>query len=186
MLLPTKTCTSCGRQLPVNQFRLRRAAGPARETRCRDCYNRWMRDYRRTKRSAAFQAFSAAVAREQSVRRIEQLCESMFRRFGGPERFADVWASEIKATLASGGGKPRAIKAMLAVMELQAFVEGHEPGNPYAQLTDDELREVLRYKLQDSSWHRTADHGPPMSARSHTLDGSGTDATGEPTSYSGM
>ncbi len=145
----TKVCYACGDEQPVDQFRLRRAAGSAREGRCRRCYNCSMRHYRHQKRSAALQAFASAVAKEHNFRRIERLCEAMFRRFGGPEGFAAVWSGEIKAAAASGTGKPRAIKAMLAVLNLQALVQLHEPTNPFSELTDDQLREVLEHRMRD-------------------------------------
>jgi hypothetical protein len=148
-LTATKICSACGDELPLDRFRLRRATGVSRDNRCRGCYNRWMRDYRRTRRSESLQAFAAAVAKETSFRRVEQLCDQMFRRFGGVGEFAKLWVSEIKAAGQTKRGTPRALKAMLAIANMQALVQLNERPSSFSELSYDQLREVMERKLAD-------------------------------------
>ncbi len=137
-------------ETPEDQFRLRQAFGCRRGNRCRRCYATYMRCYRQRKRSLAMQRFAAAVAKETDFRRVSNLCDEMFRRFGGVAAFAKLWVNEVKAAAAKQAGTSRAIKSMLAVLNLQAMVQPHQAANPYSELTDEQLREVLQFKIHSA------------------------------------
>jgi DNA repair protein RadC len=107
-----------------------------------------MRDYRRQKRSAALRVYAAAVAKETDFHRVQRLSDQLIQQFGGTHKLAKALVREIKAASGTGLGRARAIKGLLAVMNLAALCELNQPPSPLTELSDEELREVLQHKLQ--------------------------------------
>ena len=95
-----KTCTQCGTTQSVENFRRRCRGTENRHSECNCCHNEHMRRSRQAKRLARIDGFVRQV-RGRSIEHIEHLVGATVRRVGGVERFAEMWASTLRAALAS-------------------------------------------------------------------------------------
>jgi len=138
-----KSCNGCGRSLPIDQFRRRSKGTNARQSRCRECHNAYMRAYRRRGRDKLIARFAAQVQREHSLRRVAMLCEKMFRRFGGIDGFSAAWAAQINTAVAERPGRRFVLHGFSAIARLAEIVESNGGAPDYSALTDEQLDQEL-------------------------------------------
>jgi hypothetical protein len=111
----TKTCRYCGRTLPIDQFRRRRAGQETRVTECRECYNLYMAVFRRSRRLKHIAGFNAAIRREFDLRKVTALCNALLSRLGGLDKFCTLWKAHLDA---APPGSRAALDSFLAVLRL--------------------------------------------------------------------
>ena len=138
-----KTCNGCGRSLPIDQFRRRSKRTNARQSRCRECYNAYMRAYRRRGRDKVIAKFATQVQREHSLRRVAMLCEQMIGRLGGLDAFSAAWAAQINAAVAARPGRRFVLHGFSAIARLAEIVEANGGAPDYSALTDEQLDQEL-------------------------------------------
>jgi len=104
-----KTCGTCGRTRPIDEFRFRDQARGLRHTTCNTCFAGYHRGYRDTKRRRELKTYVDELATDPSnprsfgaLSRAEVVLRAMLKRFGGLERFADDWFSFIKVAMVAG------------------------------------------------------------------------------------
>jgi len=135
-----KICYSCRRALPLDQFPCRRRGSTAREGRCRNCRARYMRGYRKARRTRTVRHFVSEVRRAESLQRVIGLCATMFNKFGGVEGFVRAWRENIDAAVP---GSPACLRTFLALARMAQLVEPVRQPPDLSQLTDEELEEEL-------------------------------------------
>jgi len=118
--LPTRFCSGCLADLPVDQFRRRRAGGEARESDCHACHAEKMRDYRKARRAGNLIAFSARIRRESASRRVQAAAAVIIQRLGGPQAFAGAMLEQFAA---SAAGSRQRFNVLRAVLDLVVACE---------------------------------------------------------------
>jgi hypothetical protein len=85
---PTRSCGTCGRALPLDQFRVRTSTGKPRDP-CRQCWAEYMRGHRVKERDRAIDRFLVGLAHENYRRgATRRLTAAALRQFGTLERLA--------------------------------------------------------------------------------------------------
>lgn len=149
---PEKICSHCLRVLPPAAFRLRRRGSNLRQGRCRQCYNRYMREYRGAKRSKTLARFAADLRRENDWQKVEALCGGMFRRFGGVDGFSRAWAEEIQNAQRTAPGSKRVFDSFFAVLHLAEVCDAQRHDNSdIPGMTDEELRAEYDRRVENAA-----------------------------------
>ncbi len=114
-----KVCHTCWQTKPLSEFRRRRRGSYERHAECRSCYNRYMREYRRSRRNKEVASFFRQVASPRcSSQAAIALCEAMVRKAGGPEALARQWKQELDAARETRPGGQAALRCFRAVLRL--------------------------------------------------------------------
>ena len=135
-----KTCYGCLRALPLDQFPRRRRGSTVREGRCRRCRARYMRGYRKARRSRTVRRFVSELSRAGSLQRVIGLCTTMFNKFGGVEGVARAWNESIDAAVP---GSRTALSTFMAMARMAELLETRRQTTDLSQFTDEELEEEL-------------------------------------------
>jgi hypothetical protein len=84
-----KVCSRCVRTLPVERFRLRADRPGHRRGECRDCWRKYIRQYRAGRRDMLLHDFCRRAANAKNDRQAVGLGNRFARRFGS-KRFAGL------------------------------------------------------------------------------------------------
>jgi hypothetical protein len=88
MPTPTRTCRTCGRTLPWDQFRIRRDTGKPRSP-CRACFAAYQRARRAKERDQIVRQFLAGLAHNNYwPSAVRHFGAAALRRFGSHDRLA--------------------------------------------------------------------------------------------------
>ena len=117
-----KLCTGCGQLRPIDEFRLRRKGGTARECRCRCCHAADQRAYRRRRRDKALANFSQQAKWRSDAAFLAALSRGMVSRFGGMEKFVDEFVTFVHRT----SHTKVAANCYLAILRLMQVAERAE------------------------------------------------------------
>ncbi len=138
----TKTCYTCGQQLPSDHFGHRNRGSDGRKGRCRACDAAYMRAYRRRRQAKRLDRFAGELAREKSLNRAAALCGRMMSDFGGVDRFAKLWKAHIDHAASVQPGSACVLRACGAVVKLIEVAGRQKPD--YSTWTDADLAEFER------------------------------------------
>jgi hypothetical protein len=127
LAVQTKTCTQCGKEQPVDEFRLQRREKGIRHPQCNTCFNAYHRQRTAKNRNRDLTQYVQGLATDPGnpasygvATRTEAVVKTMLTRFGGLEKFADQWFQFLK--LANMAGKhhivQRSFEAMLKLMHV--------------------------------------------------------------------
>jgi hypothetical protein len=145
---PTKLCSKCLVDKPIEEFRLRQEkhANGRRRTECIACLNRYATDRVRLKRFKRLGGDISQLARPgQSAEVLAWFIESTMRRFGGREAFMELLADEIRAERERRGGSRLLLKLGSAVIQLALAEAASRPKPPdMEELSDNDLKRELR------------------------------------------
>src|SRR5262245_59341642 len=120
-VVATRICNTCGKELLLDQFRLRRKGHTAREGRCRTCHAKYMREYRRQRRARDHGRLVAACARSSNAAKVGSIVNALIAAAGGVNRFADRWRAEFDAAPL---GSRLASNHLLAIVQLAGWCDG--------------------------------------------------------------
>ncbi len=139
-----KTCIDCGLLQSVTAFRYRRRGQPQRQGRCRSCYNRRMRAYRRSRREKTVARFASAVLQAKSDGALRGLVNATVAQFGGIDKLGRLSYESTMRALLRPRTLPAAVKVLGAVCRLIAEVElcdAKPPGPDYAPRDSPEVQD---------------------------------------------
>jgi len=122
-----KTCYSCGKTLPLDQFRRRKAGQERRMGNCRLCYNESMRIYRQSRQLRRIEEFNTELKQAVSLRRVVAMCNAMFASFGGMDAFCASWKASVDA---APPGSKQALDAYLAVLHMIELLDAAKRSGP--------------------------------------------------------
>lgn len=144
----TKICTVCRRALPLGEFRRRRAGTERRESRCRECYNAWSRNYRRQRKLQTVKQFARRVRRQADRDYIVTALDGMLRSFGGWQNFIAAWTSSLLAE--AKHSRPRRFlgDSLLAIIRLMDLCESSRPPTDYSLLSESDLEIELSRRIR--------------------------------------
>jgi len=155
-----KTCGTCGRTKPIEEFRFRDQAKGARHSMCNTCWAGYHRDYRTERRNQKLKDYVEKLATDASSpesfgarTRAEAVLRAMLARFGGLERFADDWFEFI--VLAGASGKFQVVQRSLeAILRLIEVVDRDEKGQGEhsGHMSVEEMQESLVKSLVTAVW----------------------------------
>ena len=88
-----KRCSQCGRDLPLTEFRRRRAGSDRPHADCRTCHRLDARDRRAVQAGRRLNRLAADVHRYRraSIGRVVALVGAAIQRFGGLDGFIAAW-----------------------------------------------------------------------------------------------
>ena len=92
---PLKTCSTCGRRLPITEFRRRHKGKERREGTCRECHNWYNRRWKQRCREDKINEFAKSARKQHDIGKLAAMCNAMFARFGGVDGFAAAWKGQI-------------------------------------------------------------------------------------------
>ena len=137
----TRTCRTCCRELPITDFRWNHT-GKSRHKQCRQCFVEYHRQWRTARRKKDVHGFAQKVIKESSRGSpLAPLVTKMIRRFGGLDRFVDVWMECIHAARAAGKWHliTRHYRALIAVMQAAEKLK-----QSVTAMKDEDLSETIR------------------------------------------
>ena len=160
LAVQTKTCTQCGREQPIDEFRFQHREKGARHPQCNTCFAAYhrQRTAKNRKRDLKRQVDTLATdpgnpASFGVATRSEAVVKSMLVRFGGLERFADDWFKFLK--LAHLAGKhhivQRSFEAMLKLLNL-VDVNHENRQKSLDAMTEGELKSFVNELLIERIW----------------------------------
>lgn len=145
-----RTCSKCGDERPVREFRLRVAGGTLRHSECAACHRLQMNRRNARLRSQDLKRFCSRLAAETEWERANAILNSACRRFGGAGKLAAAFAEEIKLAQQYPESPTRA-RLLLAYFNLLPIVEQNKPPAPSLNhLSDEELAcEMMLTMMKD-------------------------------------
>lgn len=93
----------------------------------------------------AIDRFAAEFRQQRNLRRAATLCGAMMSRFGGVNRFAGLWASQVHAAAIEKPGSAGVLRACGAIARLIELV-GRQKSD-YSTWTDEDLEREFRSLL---------------------------------------
>jgi hypothetical protein len=142
-------CSTCARPLPVTEFRRRSKTSESRMTKCRECHSAYERARRKKielgQNARELQKFTTRIAKSRSYKRICNLVDLMVSRLGGPNKFWEVWTSEINRVRTQKRGTRYALRFCEAVIREHQAVLGER--DSFAR-TEEEVAAELQHCLR--------------------------------------
>jgi hypothetical protein len=86
-----RVCCACGRTLPLSEFGLHSKRTGRLRSRCRDCYNDYMREFRRQRRIGCLNNYLRALGSEQTAAELRHIVSQMLKTMGGRDGFATAF-----------------------------------------------------------------------------------------------
>lgn len=142
-------CSTCARALPVTEFRRRSKTSDSRMTKCRQCHPEYERDRRRMiqrkKKGREIQKFATQISRSRQWEKISNRILLMVSRLGGPDRFFELWVTEIERARNQHGWTSHGLRFCHAVFQAHqaAMKYGHSFTETDAEHQAD-LQDALR------------------------------------------
>ena len=121
----TKICVACGNEKPIQRFRFRSRKAGTRHNRCTDCHVAYQRECDAKKRTKDLRTFVHQVPRQRSPGALLALVANITKRFGGTEKLANAWVSEIKARMESKPGSKTNLDAFRSISLLMNAADAY-------------------------------------------------------------